>query len=249
MVRVSWLIEIGYWTLLDIIIFGSLGSAATMLTGGTNQIMIQTLVTNAVLWYLVIRGALSIGFTLLNELYDANFIALFATPLRTLEWIIASAIVGTLGALTNLMLGWGTALLVFNCNVLALGAPVIIIIIGLLLIAGWIVGLLLMCVLLFVGKKGTGLAFAICWSLAPFSCVYYSTEALPLFLQKIVTWIPMSHVFTATRAFIATRAWQWRELLIGLGLNSLYLILACVLFALMFGRSKKRGLARLELEW
>ena len=249
MKRMSWFVEINYWTVLDIIIFGSLGKATAMMApSSASGAVIQALITNAVLWYIVLRGAITIGFTLLNELFDANLIALFATPLRTLEWIISCTIVGSIAALINLTIGWIMALLVFNCNVFAIGISSIAVICS-LLVSGWTIGLILMSILLFVGKKGTGLAFAVCWSLVPFSCVYYPLDVLPSFLRTIASFIPMAQVFTATRTTIMTGASPWPPILISFGLNIFYLALAIILFATMFKRSKKRGLARLELEW
>lgn len=249
MKRVSWFVEVGYWIALDIIIFGSLGKATAMMApSNTSTAVMQVLITNAVLWYLVLRGALTIGFTLLNELFDMNFIALFATPLRTIEWIISAIIVGTIAALVNVTLGWIIALLVFDCNIFALGTITIALAFSLLL-SGWMIGLLLMSVLLWVGKKGTGLAFAICLSVVPFSCVYYPLDVFPVFLQKIVVWIPMAQIFTAIRTMLMTGVRSWRPIIMSLGLNVVYLALAALLFIAMFKRSKKRGLARLELEW
>ena len=249
MKRPSWFIEITYWTVLDIIIFGSLGKATMMMAPTvSNDAIMQTLITNAVFWYLVLRSSISIGFSLLNELFDMNLIALFATPLQTVEWIISAIIVGTISAMINMFFGWIMALLVFDCNVFALGLATIPIIISLLL-SGWTMGLILMSVLLSVGKKGTGLAFAICWSLVPFSCVYYPIEVFPIFLQKFALWIPMAQLFTAIRTILTTGASPWKFILTSFELNTIYLILAAFLFMFMFKRIKKRGLARLELEW
>ena len=249
MKRVSWFVEISYWTILDIIIFGLVGKATTMvLASNAETLVTQALISNVVLWYLVLRSAITIGFSLLNELYDANLITLFATPLRKIEWIISCVIVGSLAAFFNLILGIVMAHVVFNCNILAIGTSLIPIVI-LLLLSGWVLGLVLMGVLLFVGKKGTGLAFVICWSVVPFSCVYYPIEVFPVLLQKIVWFIPMAHVFNFIRTAITTGVYSWLSLVTSFGLNIVYLVLATGFFAFMFKRSKKRGLARLELEW
>lgn len=244
--RLSWIIEIGYWTTLDIIIFGSLGKSAALM--GSDGALVQVLISNAVLWYLVLRSAITIGFCLLNELFDANLITLFATPLKKIEWIISCIIVGTIAALINLLVGIIMALLVFNCNIFAFGLPLIAFI-GSLLLSGWILGLILMGVLLFVGKKGVSLTFVICWSVVPFSCVYYPLEVFPLFLQKIAWVIPMTRIFVSTRAILTIGLYSPLTILSSFGLNLFYLPLAIAFFAFMFNRSKKRGLARLELGW
>lgn len=246
--RLSWIIEVSYWPVLHIIIFGLLGKATAMMTGVPLQIeYINTLIINAVLWYLVLRGAITIGFIFLNEIFDANLISLFATPLRKLEWIIAAIIVGSMAALFTLFFGAFSAYLIFQCNILTIGWSLIAII-SLLLISGWSLGLFLVGILLFMGKRGVELAFAICWVLLPFSCVYYPLEVFPLLLQKIVWLIPMTHIFTATRT-ILNGGYAWNSIAISFGLNIVYLILAVSFFAFMFNRSKKSGLARLELGW
>ena len=247
--RLSWVMEVGYWPVLNIIIFGSLGKAATMMTtNSTDNIVSQVLITNTVLWFIVLRAAITIGFMLLNELFDVNLITLFATPLRKIEWIISCIIVGSIAALFTLALGMVMAFLIFNCNVFALGIPFFAIVSSLLL-SGWSLGLFLMGILLFTGKKGLELAFMICWSLVPFSCVYYPIEVLPQFLQKIVWFIPMTQVFTATRAILTTGSNYWFPIIVSFVLNIIYLALAAIFFAIVFERSKKRGLAQLELRW
>jgi len=138
--------------------------------------------------------------------------------------------------------------LLFNSSILSLGIPLVAMA-GSLLLSGWILGMILMSFLFFSGKKGVGMAFVICWSLVPFSCVYYPLEVFPLFLQKIVWFIPMTHIFTATRTILITDGYVWMSIAISYGLNFIYLILASAFFVFMFNRSKKRGLARLELGW
>ena len=249
MKRISWLVEIGYWTILDVIIFGSLGKAtAVMAPGDASGALIQVLITNAVFWYLVLRGGIAIGFTLLTELFDANLIALFATPLRLLEWVISCIIIGSIAALINIFLGLIMAFLIFDCYIFAFGMATIAIIVS-LLVSGWVLGLILMSILLFIGKRGTGLAFAICWSLVPFSCVYYPMEVMPPFLQKIISYIPMTQIFTAMRSFITNGANVWPAIITSFWLNGIYFVLVSLIFTAMFKRSKKRGLARLELAW
>lgn len=247
--RVSWLVEITYWTVLDIIIFGSLGKATALMAPNSANIAVsQALITNAVLWYIVLRGAITMGFTLLNELFDANLTALFSTPLTIIEWIIGGIIVGSMAAIINVTLGSLMAFIMFDCTIFALGLPVIASAFS-LLVSGWVIGLILMGILLFVGKKGTGLAFVICWSLMPFSCVYYPLEVLPQFLQTFVLGIPMAHIFISTRNNIMHGISPWTHIGISFLLNAMYLVIAIILFSMMFKHSKKSGLARLELEW
>jgi len=246
--RLSWFVEVCYWTGFDIVLFGLVGKATTMMIGSSDNVSTQILITNAVLWYLVLRNAVTIGFVLLNELFDANLISLFATPLRKIEWLIAGSIVGGIAAILNLIIGMILVALLFNSSILSLGIPLVAMA-GSLLLSGWILGMILMSFLFFSGKKGVGMAFVICWSLVPFSCVYYPLEVFPLFLQKIVWFIPMTHIFTATRTILITDGYVWMSIAISYGLNFIYLILASAFFVFMFNRSKKRGLARLELGW
>ncbi len=249
MYRISWLVEISYWTLLDAIIFGSLGKATTMLTdAGSNLGIVNALITNTIMWYVVLRCAITIGFCLLNELFDANLITLFATPLHKTEWIIGCIIPGSIAALINIFVGWLLALCFFGCNIFATGLPAFVALCS-LLISGWILGLIIMCMVLFMGKKGTSWAFIIVWSLVPFSCVYYPIDVLPKAFQIFASCIPMSHVFIGLRELIMHGANPWPHLAISFILNAVYLVIAIVLFVVMFQRSKKNGLARLELEW
>jgi len=248
--RISWIIEITYWTILDIIVFGSLGTITAQASmAGSGEAAMNALITNSVLWYVVFCSAITIGSSLLNELFDANLISLFSTPLQVVEWIIATTFVGSIAALINVALGWIIALLMFDCNIFALGFLPTIAIIGSLLISSWGIGLVLMSVLLFIGKKGSGLAFVICWSLLPFSCIYYPIHALPKLLQLFSFYVPMAHVFGSIRDSLATGTIAWHEIGLSFALNGFCIVAAILIFVAAFKKTKKSGLARLELGW
>lgn len=245
--RPLWVVEITYWTVLDVLIFGSMGVATAMVTASDiGHATIQTLLTNSVLWYIILRGAIHMGYAVLNELFDANLISIFATPVRIREWFFACIITSALEVVINIMLGWIVSWLVFGYNVFVLG-PATLPIIFSLTIFGWVVGLALMSVLLLVGKRGAGITYAICWSLVPFSCVYFPLEVFPLFLQKIVWLLPSAQVFTAVRTIITTGEIPWNTITSSLLVNILFLVIATAVTILMFKHSKKNGLARLEL--
>lgn len=247
--RISWLVEITYWTALDLIIFGSIGRAVALTNTGPAALgTLHALVASVVLWYVVLRSGITIGFAFLNELFDSNLTALFATPLTTLEWMIAIGITSALSAIINFITGWAMAWIVFDYNLLSIGWPIIATI-GSLLISGWAVGLFIMSFLVFLGKKGTSMTFALCWSLVPFSGVYYPVSVLPPMLQTLAQYIPMAHAFEAIRQYITNQASPWHHLATSLWLNAIFVLLAMIVFHWSLKISKNRGLARLELEW
>jgi ABC-2 type transport system permease protein len=231
-----------YWIALDIIIFGFIAqSMITDKAAGT------TLIMSIVIWYIVVRGSITLANSMWRDLADSTFIGLIATPISLTEWLIGHMILGIVGSAIGFVIGFVCTQFLCDCNVFTLGAPLILIILS-LLISSWSVGIIVLSVLITYGKKATTYIYAIPWAVVPFANVYYPISIMPETVQNISRGLPMYYIFQPIHDFIATGVWSYRMLGISLILSAAYLMAAIVLFIFCFKRRKKLGFTTLETE-
>lgn len=245
MMRPAWFAEMVYWAALDIIAVGLL--VRGMLGATQADQILSYLLVGMSLWLVIAKSALTIPFMLLDELFEANFIATFTTPIKLGQWVCAGMFMGVLAGALNMLIAWPIVWMAFGYNVWVLG-PQLLLVILVLAICGWSLGFAVSAFMLFVGKKGTILTFQLVWSVLPFACVYYPIDVLPLVMQKIAWCVPMSHVFLGMRAHMMHDASLVEPLTYALLLAFVWLMVALCVFWWAFVLSKRRGLVRLELE-
>ena len=76
--------------------------------------------------------------------------------------------------------------------------------------------------------------------LAPFSCIYYPLETLPVWMQWIAQYLSTTYVFEGMRALIIRGEWcpnWWKPLF-----NAIYFILGLCAFCLAFRSARRRGM-------
>jgi len=237
---VSTLLDFLYWPLIDILLFGFIGTS--MATQCANNNLVLNLLTGMVLWQVTFRTNLEVAKNLLQELWDANLINFFATPLQTSEWIMGLMFLGPLSTLFTIPYGAFIVYITMGQNIFTLGW-FILVMIGLLTIGGWILGLIAASFLIRYGQKMDSIIWAIGWLPAPFCSVYYPLETLPVWMQTISKLLPMTYAFEAMRIFTSTNTISWHHVGISLGMNLLYLCGALALFFYMFNKSKEQGLS------
>lgn len=77
--------------------------------------------------------------------------------------------------------------------------------------------------------------------LQPFVAVFYPVSVLPPILQKIVWFVPLTHVFEGMRGVLKNGTFDSREFIVALGLNVVYFIVAVCFFAYIFNLARKKG--------
>src|SRR3989344_9288089 len=127
-----------YWPALDIVIWG-LTISALEKQGQVVFSQVSMVLFAAILWYIVWRGQGEITIGLLEELWSENLANLFATPLRTVEWMVASCILGIIKLVMTVAFTAGMAFLMYKANLLSIGFAVVPYITS-LLIFGWAFG-------------------------------------------------------------------------------------------------------------
>ena len=239
------LLAVLYWPLLDVLIWGFLGSwiqRQSLATQFHNYELIALM--GILLWQVIGRGCNIILFSLLEEIWSNNVVNLFSLPLRLSEWI-SGVIIFTLlmicvttGVCTLVILALYDVSAWNLLHTFLIFAPP-------LLFASICLGFITLQILFLLGKRGMELGFIIAWFFLPFSGAYYPIDVLPPWGQTISSYLPMSYVFQGMRAYLMHQQDPSPYLMKGYLLGIVYLIVAFTLLNYGFRYSKKKGLARL----
>ena len=159
--------------------------------------------------------------------------------------ILWQIVLGILKMFMSLSFAVVLAYVAYKANIFLLGFYLIPFMAN-LLITGWAVGLIVAGLIVLYGMRIQTLAWTGIFMLAPFSAVYYPVSTLPVWAQKIASFIPTSYIFEGMRDVIINGKTSPEMLSKSFLLNGIFLVLGFVLFNYMFTKSKTKGLARLE---
>lgn len=235
------LINIFYWQLFDIIIFGFL--AQSMVGGGLSQ---QLILTKLALFYFVARTTIGAAFALFRDLIDSSFTGIMATPIRNWQLLSALFLLGVFDSIVSVSVASGAMYIFFGVSVLKLSWWLLPII-GLLIWSGIILGTLVLAFLVTFGKKAS-VIFVMSWLIVPISGVFYPVEIMPYAVQVLASGVPVYHVMHAIRCVLGAQAGAGHALVMATILNSIYFLLALFIFDRALARRKAIGLPRLEGE-
>lgn len=232
-----------YWPLLDIMIWGFLGSWMQQAQNIPNFAAVTLL--GILLLQLAFRAPNTIVMSFMEEIWADNLVNLFSLPLKLSDWIVAitifTAFVSSLIALISIIIMW----LLYNIALskillsFALFAPP-------LFICGIWLGFMGLITVTFYGKRAQEFGFILVWLFAPFSGGYYPIEALPHWAQVISSFLPMSYLLESMRNYVLYGANPTNGLIKGYSLAILYTALTIALFVYAFKKTKVKGLARLS---
>ena len=155
-----------------------------------------------------------------------------------------------------LLLGVGKALISFtyasiliyvlySANILSVGF-VIVPWAVLLMMFGWVFGLLVAGIIMRYGTKIQTLAWTSIYVVAPFAAVYYPVSSLPPWAQTISHFVPASYVFEAMRAAVLGTPLPTSKLLWPTALCVVYFALAAHLIYRSFKHTLTRGLISVD---
>lgn len=172
-----------YWPLLDILIWGFLGSWVQQTQRGSVHNYELLALLGVLLWQLVGRGSNNILLAFNEELWSNNIVNLCSLPLRLSEWILGIIIFHVLlmGIITfSSMLTIFTLYQVpvwFMIKTFFIFAP------PLFLSSVWL-GFTALQVVVTFGKRSVEIGYVLAWCFMPFSGAYYPIDVLPLWAQK-----------------------------------------------------------------
>lgn len=234
------IMEIIYWPLLDLLIWGFLTIYLSRYKEGLPG-FVAFLLGALILWDILFRAQQGICISFLEEVWSRNFLNLFVSPLRTGEFLVSTMLVSFFKVIAASVVTIGLAYLLYSFNVFVIGVSLVPFVIN-LIVMGWAIGIFTTAVILRFGQEAEVLAWGLAFLFQPVSAVFYPVSVLPPFLQAIAGGIPAAHVFEGMRAVIESRTFPVSRLVWATGLNLVYLVGAILFFNRMFRIIKVKGL-------
>lgn len=233
-----------YWPLLDILIWGFLGTwIAQSQTGLLHNYKIVALL-GVLLWQFIARGCNAICMMICEEIWAKNVVNLFSLPLRISEWIIGITIFYAIYISLLTLFCMLVITHLYDIPFWHLLSTFLIFAPPLFFCGIWI-GFTCLQIIVSLGKSGIEIGYIFAWFMLPFSGSSYPIEILPAWAQTFSSYLPMSYVFAGMRTYLMYHHDPTPFLIKGYLLSIIYAACSILLFIYAFNRSKKNGLARL----
>jgi ABC-2 type transport system permease protein len=232
-----------YWPILDITIWGLTSAYITKFSANTAN-LVTLVVSGLTFWLLVNRSQYETNVALLEDIWSRNVTNIFVSPLKFSEWIIGVVIIGILKAFLSFVVALGIAFFLYKINFLSYGL-FFVPFIPLLLMTGWWVSFFIVGCILRYGTKVQTFAWSVASLLIPFSGIYYPTESLPSWAQKISLVLPTTYVFKGVREVIFNHSLNSGDLFFAFVLNSLYLVVTIIFLKRSYDKLLDRGMLQL----
>ena len=234
------LMEIFYWPLLDLVVWGFITVYLNQFKSGLPSI-VAFFIGALILWDILFRAQQGITISFLEEIWSRNLMNIFASPVKPGEFLAAIMTISLckVGAvlIVSVLVAWAF----YSFNLFILGISLIPFIFN-LIIMGWSIGILTTAIIMRYGQEAEVMAWGMVFLFQPVSCVFYPVSVLPGFLEAIAQWIPSSHVFEGMRSVITDNSFPLKELIWASGLNALYLLAAILWFHYMYNVVKEKGI-------
>lgn len=232
--------DIIYWPVISLMLWG-FTSTFVATTSSFSGVM-EFFLGGAVLWSLFWRAQTDVGTFILEDFWSRNVYNMFASPITPLELFSAIALIGFLRCLLSFVFLGALSWLLYAFNIFQIGGVALAVFTTILLLFGWVIGILIAALIFRYGLRIQVLAWSVGFLIQPFSCVFYPLESMPRWVQLIAVTLPTTHVFEGLRHAIATGELATQSLLIALGLTLLSLLAALWYFHHALAQAKRLGL-------
>lgn len=232
-----------YWPTIDLLMWGLTSQFFTIMGGGNNVILF--VLSGLVMWLILWKSQYEISINLLDELWNRNLINLFVSPLTFSEWLASNLIIGIMKVVISFSFAVLLAYLFYAVKIFEFGFQLLPFML-ILLLSGWAVGFTVTGLIFRYGTKIQAFCWTLVWIFGPFSAIYYPVSILPNWAQQISKFIPMSYAFEGMRGVLATGTIDYQKLAVGLGLVSVYLLIALFFVYKSFNKVMERGLLKVE---
>ena len=232
--------DIVYWPVISLLLWGftSMFIASTSSFSGVMEFFLG----GAVLWSLFWRAQTDVGTFILEDFWSRNVYNLFASPVTSIELFVAIGLIGLIRCILSFLfltfLAWG----LYAFNIMDIGGTAIAVFTSVLLLFGWVIGILIAALIFRYGLRIQILAWSVGFIIQPFSCVFYPLDSMPGWVQGIAIALPSTYVFEGLRYAIATGELAWQPLLLSFGLTAVLFILSIAYFQYALYQAKKLGL-------
>ena len=232
--------DIVYWPVISLLLWGFTSTFVSS-TSSFSGVM-EFFLGGAVLWSLFWRAQTDVGTFILEDFWSRNIYNLFASPVTPLELFCAIGLIGLLRCALSFVFLSLLAWFLYAFNILLIGGLAIVAFTTVLLLFGWVIGIVISALIFRYGLRIQVLAWSVGFIIQPFSCVFYPLASMPRWVQMIAVTLPTTHVFEGLRHAIATGELAVRSLCAALALTFVLLFVALLFFQYALRQAKRLGL-------
>lgn len=233
------LLDVFFWPVIDLLVWGFV-TVYMLKVGNVVPSLITFLIAAIIFWNILYRSQQVVCVSFLDDVWSRNLLNIFAAPIRTSEYVMATYVLGFCQSVVVMCLLASLACALYSFNFLTLGFSAILLF-GNLLLMGWSLGLFTTGFILRWGPPAEGLAWALPFLVQPISAVFYPVNVLPAWLQPVAWCLPSTYVFEGLRQFIAQGHMDFRYVQSAFLLNVIYMIICALVFKFLFEQARKMG--------
>ena len=228
------------WVALDIVLWGFITRFLGQVSRSSFN-FVPALLGAVLLWDFLTRVMQGITTAFFEDVWSRNFLNVFATPMRTSEYLTGLVAIGVTNSFVALLVMFTLAWALFGLSFLAYGVALVPFL-GVLFLTGIGLGVLGAAMVLRLGPASEWLIWPIPAMISPFVGVFYPLSVLPGWMQAFAHVLAPAYVFEGLRQVVAGHGAPAEKLAIGAALALAYLALACLFFARVHRYAIRTGL-------
>lgn len=234
-------VELLFWPLVDLLVWGFLTVYLQKQAAGGFPVAITYLIGAMILWDVMFRSQQGVAISFLEDVWTRNLLNVFVAPVRTVEYVAATCLVGLLRIVVTLTVLTVVAALAYQFHLSSMGMALLPFL-GNLILFGWFLGMFSTALIMRWGQAAESLAWAVPFFIQPLAAVFYPVSVLPSWLQPLAMGLPCTPVFEGMRAVLNGQPTPWASLHHALLLNVAWGSLAAWFFASNLRHVRKTGL-------
>ena len=235
------LFELFFWPFMHLLVWGNLTAYLQQSGGGELPHFIAYLLGGMLLWDVLFRAQHGVAISFLEDIWTRNLLNIYVAPVRTVEMLISMFILGVLRVAFTVPIMAVLAFIFYKFNIFVLN-PLLIPYFAILLLFGWVLGIIANALVIRWGQGAEGLAWAIPFMIQPFAAVFYPVSILPSWLHGVAWSLPCTHIFEGMRASMRTGAVEYSHILWATGITLVWMAVALAIFGRTLRHARNSGL-------
>lgn len=228
------------WVAIDIVLWGFITRYLNSVSAAGVD-FVPTLLGAVLMWDFFTRIMQGVTTAFLEDVWSRNFLNLFATPLKTSEYVAALVVTSIATSLIGLIVMLVLATTVFGLPFFRLGVLLVPFLL-VLFCFGIALGIFASALVLRLGPASEWLIWPMPALLSPFVGVFYPLSTLPEWMRVVGHALPPSYVFEGMRAVINGDTFLPAQLAWGAALAVFQIALAAYFFVRVYRYAVRSGL-------